>query len=181
MHTTVSAPRPPAFFVEGVTTGAGAGAGCAATGVAARGVGAGAGGGVGDRCVGAGGVVGAGGAVFTAAAAVTLAVVAGAIVAGAGGGGSGVVPATGGGVSNVDDAGPDTIASKAVRAAESGPLPGTGIAVGFGGAVDDSTAITMPAMRSAIEQESAVTTHIGGRRRKRCAATVRLSTPGVRG
>jgi hypothetical protein len=41
--------------------------------------------------------------------------------------------------------------------------------------VVEMIAMTTPAMRSAMEHESAATTHIGGRRRKRCAVIVRLS------
>src|SRR2546430_2018289 len=46
-----------------------------------------------------------------------------------------------------------------------------------GGFVVEMIAMTMPATRSATEQESAATTHIGGRRLKRCAVIVRWSCP----
>jgi hypothetical protein len=68
----------------------------------------------------------------------------------------------------VDVVGPvDVALLKSERAELNGPLlaatPACGRVVGV--LVVDTIAMTTPAMRSAIEHESAATTHIGGRRR----------------
>ncbi len=87
------------------------------------------------------------------------------------------------------EVGEATTLLNAARAAENGPCafgaPGIGRAgsdvlspeaFGGGGAfVDDTIAITTPAISSAMEHDSAAMTHIGGRRLCRCAMTVRLS------
>jgi hypothetical protein len=147
-------------------------------------------------CVGVGAVVGCGRAVVAAVAVAVAAVVvfagvgagsgvgAGAGVAAAPGGG-GATTAVGGGAGAAGGA--ETTVLNAVRAAVNGPtLLTVGIAddiglllfaVGFCccGVVVEMIAITTPAIKSAIEHESAATTHIGGRRLKRCAVIVRLS------
>ena len=126
----------------------------------------------GDVGAGAGVGVGVGVGVGSGAAAV----ITGGAVTAAGG-----EPA--GGVA--DEPGCDTTALNAVLADENGPDPaafaaplgglfaplatladGDDAPAPFGGVlpVDDTMAMTTPAMSSAIEQDSAATTHIGGRR-----------------
>lgn len=186
MHTTVIAPSAAGFFGVGAgaaATGCGAGVGLetGVTGVGAAGVtGVGAGGatvgvtGVTAATTGAaGGVVATGGAVGAGSA---PAVITGGAVSAPGG-------VVGAGV--FDEPGCATTALNALWAEVKGPgpaapaaaaaveAPATPLVLGaeepasFGDGepfVDETIAITTPAMRRAIEHESAATTHIGGRR-----------------
>lgn len=196
MHTTVIAPRGAGFFGAGAAAGAANGAAWTATGL---------GGGGGAGAVAAGAMTGvAGGGAAAAVATAGVAVATGGAV-GAGSIGDAAAVITGGAVTAVggapdvapggdaEEPGCVTALVNAARADENGPelaagpvappatepavpVPALELAFGDGAPfVDQTIALTTPAMRSAMEQERAATTHLGGRRLKRCAVIVRLS------
>ena len=183
MQTTVMAPSAAGFFAgAGAATGCGAGA-AAGFGACAATTGGGAGAAVCALTGGVAAAVVAGGGAGSGAAAVCT----GGAVTAAGGAPGG----SGGGVTEEPGCA-DAMALNAERAELNGPgLPAAAVAgpaersaagvpelVGFGAGgalVDETIAITTPAMSNAMEQESAATIYIGGRRLLCCAVIVRLS------